>query len=166
MWIVVWLGTTLSGGVFGVCVSGVFAVPGLFTAGPAALLLLLYGAIVGLLWAGAVGLLITPTLALVCWICGVQRRPAVLAVVNGFLVGAISMPLLFFITGALGALGGWFGARLVRGISPATDCEHVLQANGRFNFTIRDLMLRTLAVALLLTYWLAAIEVVQAWWFA
>lgn len=163
-WLTVWLGTTLSGGVFGLGVAGLFAIPGIFTVGPASLLMMLYGGFFGLLWAGGVGLVITPTIACLCWILGFHRSPGILATLTGGLIGLLSMPPMFLFTAPIGSFGGWLGARVfanLLGEERFTDSNH--NDGGRFNFTIRTLMMRTLAVALLITYWMAVIDVVASW---
>lgn len=163
-WLLVWMGTSLSGAVFGLGIGCMIAFPGLVSAGPSVMILPVYGGFLGLLWAGGAGLLVVPTLACLCWIFGIQGRIGLLAAIAGGLTGTISMPFLFLLTLPIGSLGGWLAARVFRRIvgESALTPSPSFQAK-RFNFTIRDLLLRTMAVAILISYWLAVIELLSAW---
>jgi hypothetical protein len=163
-WLKVWLGTALSGGAFGalaVIVNIAFHLLFDWTVFPQAIFAIGLAVAVGTLWAGIVGVLVVPTVALLAWSFFCLDYPKTIGAIAGALTGAASVsfypPVLIF-TAVAGAIGGAIAAGKFWN-SPDSlilrRAQEACRVTGiRFHFTIRDLLLRTTAAALLLTVWM------------
>ena len=169
MWIVIWIGTMLSGALLGVALGclGLFegewrAIPGL--------------GLLGGIWAGTVALVVIPHVAIFKWMFWIRCSPSLLAGFVGGLSGCLT-PLLAIsaVVGLVGAvcfLKLWMhssvGARL-RGFVVAQGFETTpssrLASDGLFgstratgvggkrSFSLKDLFLRMTAIAVVISFW-------------
>lgn len=150
-WTIVWLGTSLAGGVFG-CGVGFLSI---MTSGSVeALGVPLFGMLIGVIWAGIVGLLVISTFAFIVWCFWLQEHPGILAACAGALTGFVCAPFIFFFTSPLGAAGAYLAVKqFCRVKRNNMSCQ-----SERRVFSIQDLFWRMTGFAVILTMWLTVIR--------
>lgn len=151
-WAIVWLGTTLSGSVFG---GGLGFIAFAASGSAEGLLLPFLGIFAGAMWAGLVGLPVISTFAFFVWCFWLQRNPGILAALAGALTGFVSLPFACFLTSSLGAVGAYVA---VKWLFRVLRDEDEYRQSQRPVFSIQDLFWRMTGFAVILTMWLAVIR--------
>lgn len=135
-WISSWLGTAISGSIFGLFEG--FSLDGIDGA--------ILGSVLGLCFAGIVGAVIFPTVASLLWIFCLLNR-------NKFLETALAGGH----TGFVCAFGSWPTCLVTASLGAAGGCLPALMNRQRetaaARFSIQGMLLRTLVVAILLAIW-------------
>ena len=147
LWVFSWLGTVAAGGIFGTLIVGVG------------------GLVFGAIFAGVVGVPIHISMATVTWILWLPRFSTIMAGIAGALTGIAatlliwdaSFPLSLYaamgLAALLGGLGGVLGGGLYHAKFACRAQVRRLHAKSRWQFSLRDLLVRVTVLAVLLSGW-------------
>ena len=154
-WLEAWLGTTTAGGIFGILTGGAVGLSdGVLVNGVAGLFL-------GAILAGVVGAPIHFTMAVMTWVLWLSRFSAAMSGIAGAMTGIVAASVVFgwqsYLPVALAALSGGLGGALGGGLYRAKFARrpdvHDAQAAPRWQFSIRELLLRFAVLAALISGW-------------
>ena len=142
-WTLAWLGTTASGGLFGVLVGGVAGLLG------------------GSILAGVVGIPIHITMATITWLLWLSRFSVAMSGLAGALTGIAAtliiwetfVPLPLVLAGSIGAAGAAASSGLYRIRSSRRSHAQSIQTEPRCQFSLLNLFVRVTVVAGLLVGW-------------